>query len=92
VILVDARLVADGNAGRHKYLYWFRLLESVITYIQFLLLVYLALVCSRGGTNSRERGERPKSLESVGRKRICGSRLIRKVAGKNCPEFLQPLS
>jgi len=39
--------VADGNAGRHKDLYRFGLLEDVIPYVQFVLLVYLTLVCSR---------------------------------------------
>ena len=47
MILVDARLVAEGNAGRHKDLYRFGLLEDVIPYVQFVLLVYLTLVCSR---------------------------------------------
>jgi len=45
---VDVCLVADGNAGRSKDLYWFGSFGSVIVYVQFVLLVYLAGVCSRG--------------------------------------------
>ena len=47
MILVDARLVADGNVGRHKDLYWFGPPGGVIPYVQFMLLAYLGLVCSR---------------------------------------------
>ena len=45
---MNARLGVDGNARRHKDLYWFGPLGSVIPYVQFVLLIYLALVCSRG--------------------------------------------
>ena len=45
---MDAHLGADGNAGRHKDLYWFGPSGGVIPYVHFVLLVYLALVCSRG--------------------------------------------
>ena len=48
MILVDARLVADGDAGRHKDLYWFGPSGGVIPYVHFMLLVYLAPVRSRG--------------------------------------------
>ena len=48
-------MVADGNKGRHKDLYWFGLPGSIIPYIPFVLLVYLALVCSGGYKRSRER-------------------------------------
>ena len=72
MILVDACLVAEGNAGRHKDLYWFGLLGSIIPYVQFVLLVYLALVCSRDYKRARERDGRPKSMISVRRKRVCG--------------------
>ena len=61
VILVDVRLLADGNVGRHKNLYWFGPPRGVIPYIQFVLLVYLALVCSRG-LQTVERGESATSL------------------------------
>ena len=61
VILVDVRLGADGNLGRHKNLYWFGPLGSVIPYVQFVLLMYLALVCSKGIQMS-ERGTRVPCL------------------------------
>jgi hypothetical protein len=61
VIIVDARLVADGNAGRHKDLYWFEPPGGVIPYVQFMLLVYLALVYSRG-LQTVERGMGAPSL------------------------------
>ena len=48
MILVDAYLVVDGNVGRHKDLYWFMPQGGVIPYVQFMLLVYPTLVCSRG--------------------------------------------
>jgi len=48
MILVDAHLVVDGNARQHKDFYWFGPLGSVIPYVQFVLLVYLTLICSRG--------------------------------------------
>ena len=67
MILVYVRLVADGNAGRHKDLYWFGPLGSIIPYVQFLLLVYLALVCSRGYKRARE-GRASQVSEIGGRK------------------------
>jgi len=60
---MDARLVADGNARRHKDLYWFRSL------VQFVLLVYLALVCSSGYKQSRE-GRAPQ-VSRIGGKEVC---------------------
>ena len=61
MILVDACLAADGSAGRHKDLYWFGLLGGVKPYVQFVLLVYLALVCGRG-LQTVERGTGVPSL------------------------------
>ena len=79
-------LVAYGNAGRHKDLYWFGPPGGIILYVQFVLLLYLALVCRRG-LQTVERDGRPKSLGSLGRKRVHDSCLVRAVAGENCPEF-----
>ena len=53
--------MADGNAGRYKDLYWFGSFGSVIVYVQFVLLVYLTLVCSRG----IQIGERGSSVPSL---------------------------
>jgi len=61
VILVDAHLGANGNVGRHKDLYWFRLPGGVILYVQFVLFVYLAMVFSRG-LQTVERGTSVPSI------------------------------
>ena len=50
---MDVCLVVDGNAGRYKDLYWFGSFGSIIVYFQFVLLVYLAVVCSRGYKQAR---------------------------------------
>ena len=53
--------MADGNVGRHKDLYWFEPPGGIIPYVQFMLLVYLALVYSRG-LQTVERGKKLPSL------------------------------
>ena len=61
VILRGSRLGVDGCVERHKDLYWFGLTGGVIPYIQFVLLLYLSLVCSRG-LQTVERGTSVLSL------------------------------
>ena len=53
--------MANGGAGRHKDLYWFEPLGSIIPYVQFVVLMYLALVCSSG----LQTGERGTSVPSL---------------------------
>ena len=86
MILVDACLVAEGNAGRHKDLYWFGLLGSIIPYVQFVVLVYLALVCSRDYKPARER--LASQVSDISQKKACvwldRSVLVRAAASENC--------
>ena len=69
MILVDACLGADDSAGRQKDLYWFGLLGGVKPYVQFVLLVYLALVCGRG-LQTVERGT-ASQVSEIGEKLEC---------------------
>jgi len=55
--------------------------SMLISFCSSVLLVYLALICSRV-RNDRERDGRPKYLRSVERKGIRGSRLVRTVTGE----------
>ena len=61
--------MADGNAVRHKDLYWFGPPGGVIPYVQFVLLSYLGLVCSSGYKQSRE-GRAPQ-VSRIGGKEVC---------------------
>ena len=71
-------------------IYWFGPLGSVIPYVQFVLLIYLALVCSRG-LQTVERGTGFPSIWCECGKEL-SPRLDRAVAGESRSELLRCLS